>query len=298
MSLVTLKDILAPAVEEKYAVGAFSGMDLWSAEACIAAAEEKKSPLILLCGAEVIREHGHNMELYTKYIMDLARASSVPVSPLLDHGANFEECMEFIRYGFPGVMFDGSSLSHEDNIEATKEIVKAAHAVGVSVEAEIGHVGGNEGTLDEGIAKKENYTKPEDAEMFVKATGVDALAVSIGTVHGIYQGTPKLDIGLLDEIRAAVGSLPLVMHGGSGLPDEQFTMAVEHGINKVNFVTYMMVNAVNKIITAREESAGKKFSLWNAEVTARKAIMEYTKKEIDIFRSAGRAQITQKEFIQ
>lgn len=289
MSLVTLKEILDPAVRGKYAVGAFSGMDLWSAEACIAAAEEKKSPLILLCSAEVIKGHGHNMELYSKYVIDLAKASSVPVSPLLDHGANFEECMEFIRYGFPGIMFDGSALSHEDNIAATREVVKAAHAVGVSVEAEIGHVGGNEGTLDEGIAKKENYTKPEDAEMFVKKTGVDALAVSIGTVHGIYQGTPKLDIGLLDQIRSAVGELPLVMHGGSGLPDEQFTTAVEHGINKVNFVTYMMVDAVNEIIRAHEEQRGKKFSLWNAEMIAREAIIEYTKKEIDVFRSAGKA---------
>lgn len=285
MALYTMKEILSEAVAKKYAVPAFSGFDLITVDSVLAAAEEENKPVIFLCHPLFAVNARKDPKRYVLSMLEMIRSSSVPATVILDHGGSFEECMSCISMGFPSVMFDGSSLPFEENIAATREIVKAAHACGVTVEAEVGHVGGNEGDARDGVADKSMYTEPEQAKRFVDETGVDALAVAIGTVHGVYRGTPKLDIERLGEIRQAVGQLPLVMHGGSGLPEEEFTMAVKGGINKINFVTGMMLDAM-KTIHAKEaerEAAGRRLTFWDALPFVQETMKQCVKEQFRIF---------------
>ena len=288
MALVTMKEILDEAVKGRYAVGAFTGGNLVTAEAVLTVNKELRTPVIFLMHPMYLKMIGTDVALYFRLLKEMIRSVDIPATIILDHGRDFKDCMECIHYGIPSVMFDGSKLSNEDNIAATTEIVKAAHACGVTVEAEIGHVGGNEGTTDEGVAKSEYYTKPEDAEEFAARTGIDALAVSIGTVHGIYQGTPRLDIPRLDEIRARVGGLPLVMHGGSGLPDEEFTKAVDHGINKINFVTGLMVTAAGDVEAAKQAKARKTkkpFTYYDISSAVMDSMMNTVRHQVEVFRT-------------
>lgn len=168
----------------------------------------------------------------------MAEKASVPVATILDHGVSYEDCLRAIKWGCTSVMFDGSALPMEENIRITKKVVDVAHEVGVSVEGEIGHVGGDEGgaTLEGMEVNADDYSTPEEAKYFAEQTGVDALAVAVGTVHGTFKGEPKLDIERLRDIRKAIGDLPLVLHGGSGLPASEFKKAVENGINKINIL--------------------------------------------------------------
>lgn len=287
MALVTMKEILSEAVKNNCAVPAFWGGDLATSEACMMAAEDMKVPLILLVHPFGTRLFGNNYELYLRLLKDMCRAVSIPVTLILDHGKSFQQCAEFISYGVPAVMFDGSMLPHEENIAATKEIVRMAHAAGVSVEGEIGHVGSLTESLHEGDGGNAVYTEAEDAWRFAEATGVDALAVSIGTMHGIYQGEPKLDIGRLKEIRSRVGSLPLVMHGGSGLPDEQFRLAVTSGINKINYVTYMQLEAVKAMKEAITAHEGGKFSTGEALNTAREVMYQEARRIFELYNTTS-----------
>ncbi len=240
MSLVTLKELLAEPLEVHSAVGGFVTFDYASTEAIIKAAEHTGGKAIIMIPWGLAA--GQNKpEEYLRNTLSMIRNSSAPITLHLDHGASFEECMLAIHSGFSSVMYDGSSLPMEENIANTKKVVEAAHACGVSVEGEIGHVGGAEaGALVEGglTADSSLYTTVEEAVSFAEATGVDALAVAVGTVHGIVRGTPKLDLERLSAIRAAV-KIPLVLHGGSGLTDEAFQSAVKHGINKINYFTEM-----------------------------------------------------------
>lgn len=283
MALVTLKDILSEAVRKNCAVPAFWGGDFVTAEACLMAAEEKKVPLILLVHPVANKLFGNNYELYLRFLKDMCRAVSVPVTFILDHGRNFQQCAEFLSYGAPSLMFDGSTLPREENTAATREIVKMAHAAGVSVEGEIGHVGSLAESKHEGDGGNAVYTDPEDALMFAERTGVDALAISIGTMHGIYTGTPKLDIERLKKIRQTVGSLPLVMHGGSGLPDEAFKQAVSNGINKINYVTYMQLKSVKAMKDVIAAQNGGKFSTFQALDVARETMYKVALEQFDLF---------------
>ena len=287
MALVTLKEILDEAVKKNCAVPAFWGGDLTTSEACMMAAEEMRVPLILLVHPFGTKMFNNNYEIYLRFLKDMCRAVSVPVAPILDHGKSFKTCCEFLSYGVPSLMFDGSTLPHEENIAATKEIVKMAHACGVSVEGEIGHVGSLAESQHEGDGGNAVYTEPEDAARFAQETGVDALAVSIGTMHGIYKATPKLDIERLRKIRQAVGNLPLVMHGGSGLPDEQFRLAVDNGINKVNYVTYMQLEAVKAIKEAIVAHEGGKFSTGECMTVARETIMGVAKHQFELYKTTN-----------
>lgn len=244
--LVTMKEILDEAVKKNCAVPALWGGDLITCEACLMEAEEMKVPLIFLVHPAGCKMMGSPVT-YFRYLSDMCRSVSVPVTMILDHGRNFKQACEFMSYGVPSLMFDGSTLPYEENVAATKEIVKMAHAAGISVEGEIGHVGSMAESKTEGDGGAAVYTTPEEAKRFADDTGVDALAISIGTMHGIYNFSPELDIERLKQIRATVGDLPLVMHGGSGLPDEQFRLAVKNGINKINYVTYMQNSACSKI---------------------------------------------------
>lgn len=246
MGLVTLKDLLATSIEEKYAVGGFVTFDYASTEAIIKAAEKTGGKAIVMVPWGMIAERERRDE-YLAITADMIRNSSADIALHLDHGANFEEVMLAIHAGFSSVMYDGSALPFDENIANTKKVVEAAHACDVSVEGEIGHVGGAEGgaLISGGLtADSSMYTTVEEAVKFYEETGVDALAVAFGTVHGIVKGTPKLDLERLAAIRNAL-DIPLVMHGGSGLSDEAFRSAVENGINKINYFTEMSLTAAN-----------------------------------------------------
>lgn len=286
MALTTLKDILGKAVAGNYAVGAFGGMDLVSIETVLRTAEKRRTPVILLNTQLTWRKgRERDAQLFFEAANAMMAAADVPVTMILDHGNSYEACMRAIGYGFRSVMFDGSSLPLEENARITKKIVEAAHAAGVSVEAEIGHVGGLEGqTTEEGsVADAALYTKPDEAQWFAEYTGVDALAVAIGSVHGVYRGTPRLDIPLLDELRSRLGQLPLVLHGGSGIPDEGFREAVAHGINKVNIYTGMVTAGGDAIRDRIREKQGKRVNFTELVSAGREEMARVVDHHMDIF---------------
>ena len=229
--LVNLCDVLKKAQKGKYAVGLFNTTDTDMLQGVIEAAEELGSPVILGT-AEVLLPYGE-LKLIAPSVIAAAKRASVPVVVHYDHGLTFERCIEALKLGFTSVMFDGSTKDYDDNIAATREIVKIAHAMGATVEGEIGHVG-EAASGDEALT--DMYTTPEEAASYLEATGVDALAVAIGSAHGVYKKKPMLNIARLKEIRAKV-DVPLVLHGGSGLSDDDFRTTVREGIAKVNIFT-------------------------------------------------------------
>jgi fructose-bisphosphate aldolase class II len=255
MALVTLSEVLKDSVDRKYAVGAFDTMDHSLTEAILMAAEAKGTPIILMVIELIFKMPNFNK--FFKYLVERCEHSSIPIALQLDHGSSFDSVMMSIRYGCTSVMLDGSSLPLEQNIAATRKVCEIAHACGISVEGEIGHVSGHEGSmLDGNIADTNLYTNVDEAVLFVQETNVDALAVAFGTVHGVYKGTPKLDFERLREIRKAV-PVPLVMHGGSGLSPEQFRLAIKNGVNKINFFTGMSLGAAGSAMKLIEDRKGK-----------------------------------------
>ncbi len=243
--LVTLKELLDEAKIQKKAVGAFNGTTLESIRAIIQAAEELNCPVIL----QHAQSHDDMIDLEEigPIMLYYAKRAKVPVALHLDHGSTFERCIQALRIGFTSVMYDASAKSFEENAAETKEIVKAAHAVGASVEAELGHIftsevvhgeGGDADSTDDYEDLDDIYTDPEVAKKFVEETGVDCLAVAFGTTHGVYLTEPKLDLPRVARIRETA-NVPLVMHGGSGVSDADYKIAIENGICKVNYYTYM-----------------------------------------------------------
>lgn len=281
--LVTLKEILSESVAKNYAVPALNGHDFYTAQGCLLACEQMNRPLILLYAADFTFPADFRQDVHMRMLLEMARSSKIPVCVMVDHAGSYELCMQAIHYGCGGVMIDGSELPFEENVALVKKVVDAAHACGVSVEAEIGHVGGYEGTPDEGIAKPQFYTKPEEAEKFVELTGVDALAIAFGSNHGPYQGTPHLDIPRLKEIRDRIGPMPLVMHGGSGLPDEEFSKAVAGGINKINYISGMMINCANAMRKLSDDNAGKRLTSRQMLEVGMESVMEETKHILGVF---------------
>lgn len=227
--LVSLKEVLTNAQKGHYAVGLFNTTDTDMLEAVLEAAEKKRAPVIVGT-AEVLLPYSE-LQLIGPSIIAAARHASVPVVVNFDHGLTFERCMEALKLGFSSIMFDGSVKSYEQNIAETREIVRIAHAFGASVEGEIGHVGNAD--EEQSMCR---YTTVEEAKRYLADTGVDALAVAIGTAHGAYKTAPKLSFERLREIRNAV-DVPLVLHGGSGLTDDDFRRAIADGIAKVNIFT-------------------------------------------------------------
>ncbi|MHB8277957.1 MAG: class II fructose-bisphosphate aldolase [Candidatus Humimicrobiaceae bacterium] len=244
MSLINLKDLLSHASKNKYAVGAFNVTSINFIDPIIEAAIESNSPVIMQL-AEVHFRY-LNLEHIAPAIIRAAKEVSVPVCINLDHGKNFDTVIRAIRAGFTSVMFDCSEEPLEVNIAQTKEIVKIAHSVGVGVEGEIGNIGGEAVGVAAPIAhaaSEESFTKVEDAIRFYEETGVDALAISVGNVHGTYKGKPNLDFDRIDKINRAI-PIPIVLHGGSGISDNDFRKAVSLGIAKINFYTEMSASAV------------------------------------------------------
>ncbi|ACL70551.1 class II fructose-1,6-bisphosphate aldolase [Halothermothrix orenii] len=233
MNLVPMAEILKKANKEGYAVGGFNINNLEFLQGIIEAAEEMNSPLILQTSEGAIKYIGID------YVIGMVEAATknttIPVALHLDHGSSFEVVMKCIRHGYSSVMIDGSHYPFEENVRLVKKVVEAAHSVGVSVEAELGKIGGTEDnvSVDE---KDATYTDPDEAVEFVERTGVDALAIAIGTAHGVYKGKPELDFDRLTDIKSKL-DMPLVLHGASGVPTEDVEKAVKLGINKVNVNT-------------------------------------------------------------
>ncbi len=231
--LVTTKEMLLDAQAGHYAVGAFNVESLEFVMAVIKAAEDKKSPVIMQTTPGTVKYA--NLDYFAAMCKVAADAASVPVAVHLDHGDGFDRCVQAMHAGYTSVMIDGSHVPFEDNIALTASVTKVAAPLGIPVEAELGKVGGKE---DDGPAVEgENpYTDPDEAEEFVARTGCGSLAVGVGTAHGVYKGTPHIEQGVLKEIRSRL-EIPLVLHGTSGVPDDQVAEAIRNGICKVNYAT-------------------------------------------------------------
>ena len=230
--LVNLNDVLTPA--GGYAVGLFNTVNLEMARGVLAAAEEQNAPVIIGT-AEVLLPYGPLEEL-SWLLLPMARRAKVPVVVHLDHGLHYETCRRALELGFTSVMYDCSTDPYEENVRKVRGMVELAHSYGATVEAELGHVGDNPAEGSAPVSPEACYTSPEEARDFVEKTGVDALAVAVGTAHGAYRFPPKLDFDRISRIAQAV-HVPLVLHGGSGLSDDDFREAIRRGIAKVNIFT-------------------------------------------------------------
>jgi len=282
MPLLSLSAELQRAREGRYAVPCFDVFDVQSAEGVFAALEDKRAPAAIGLWGGVFEQP--NARALTAYLRARAEDAPVPVSLILDHGRSFEDCARAISYGFTDVMYDGSALPLADNIANTRRVVEAAHPAGVCVEAELGRVGLGRDYQAYG-ARRQGFTDPDSVAPFVAETGVDFLAVAIGTAHGLYDGEPQVDLGLLREIRARV-DLPLVLHGGSGCSDEQFRAVIAAGMSKINVATDLFVTAGERLVEAARAADPSYFSLSKAAVEAFRARCAHY---LDVFGAAGRA---------
>ena len=271
--LVNLKEILKIADERNIAICAFNTPNMTSARAIIAAAEELGQPVIIM-HAQIHEEMGLcAMDEVAPMMLGYAKKASVPVCVHLDHGTDLDYIARGLELGFTSVMYDGSALSEEENTENTKKAVALAAKTGASVEAEIGSMGSREGGGADGSSI---YTDPETAKKFVEETGIDALACAFGTAHGFYASTPKLDFERVSKINSLI-SVPIVMHGGSGVSVEDYREVIKRGVRKVNYYTYMSKAGAAAI-------SGKEYSqLHDALLDAMSAMKEDVKKAITVF---------------
>lgn len=287
--LVTMKEMLEDARKNHYAIPAFDVSNYEMMRAVLEACEEERSPALLMgLGVDLT---GKGMSLITSMVKESSSFFDIPVCFHLDHATDFELIKAAINAGFSSVMYDGSVLDFENNAKNTAEVTKYAHAKGITVEAELGHVGNaSVGSISETGADTdpgETLTVPEEVAKFIEITDVDALAVAIGTSHGVYKKTPELRIDRLDEI-TAVCDRPLVLHGGSGTPDDQMQNAIRHGITKINIysdvVGAMNMALKNKLNTIENPST------WPFIVfeDARKQMKEVVKDKLRKFGSNGR----------
>jgi fructose-bisphosphate aldolase class II len=280
--LATGKQILEAARAGGYAVGAFNCHTLDMVTAVVEVATAEKAPVILQFTEGSIKTNG--WEAVSAVATRYAANAPVPVAIHLDHGASYELTVKAIRYGFTSVMIDGSEKPYEENVAVTRKVVEAAHAAGVSVEAEIGHVGGVE---DDQGSIHGWLTDPADAERFWQDAGMDYLATAFGTAHGFYKETPNLDLDRVGLIARRV-HIPLVMHGGSGVPDDQVLAAVARGISKVNVATELKdawARALRQYLNENPEELDPRRIL----TPARAAVQAVVREKIRLFGSAGKA---------
>lgn len=248
--LVTLKEIMKIAEEKNIAIGSFNASGLEAIEAELCAAEELNLPIII----QFAQCHEPWISLATigPIMVDMAKKSSVPVCVHLDHGETLEYLEQALELGFTGIMYDGSTLPYEENLTNTKKAVEMARKYGASVEAELGSMGKREsGAGDSGAGTDDDtkiYTDPDLAAKFVADTGIDALACSFGTTHGIYLTEPKLDFDVVRSVREKCNNIPVVMHGGSGVSTEDYYKAVDAGVRKINYFTYMDKSGGNAVV--------------------------------------------------
>lgn len=284
MAIVPMKELVLKAQKERYAVGAFNCNNMEIVQAIVAAAEAENAPVIIQASQGAIKYAG------IEYIAGLTRIAastvSVPIALHLDHGTSYEQCLSCIENGFSSVMIDGSKHSLEDNIALTNKVIAAARPRNVSVEAELGKIGGTEDDIS--VSEKEAlFTDPAEAERFCQETGIDALAIAIGTAHGQYKGVPKLDFARLKDIAGRV-STPIVLHGSSGVPEDAIREAIALGVAKINIDTNIreaFMAAAKKVIADNPKEIDPRKML----TPAREAAIEVIREKIRIFGSSGKA---------
>lgn len=274
--LVTLKEILAVAMEKNWAIGSFNTPNLENLNAVIHAAEKLNLPVII--SHAQVHEPYSALRIIGPVMVEAAKKSSVPVCVHLDHCESFDYMEEALKMGFTGIMYDGSVLPYEENVENTRRAVAMSHAYGASVEAELGQMGTGEtgGETHTGPV----YTDPELAVAFCRETGIDALAPSFGTAHGVYKSQPVLDLERVKVIAEKTG-LPLVMHGGSGVSEAEYRKAIKNGIRKVNYYTYMSkagTRAVQEMLSRQQVTYYHDLAL-----AAEQAMQEDVEKAMRVF---------------
>ena len=291
MALVTIKEMLEKARKEKYCIGAFDASNLEMGQKIIEAAQEKRSPVIIMGLTNDLQ--GDMLEYWLYGMRKMAERADVPVCLHLDHAKDMDFLKKCVDMGFTSVMFDGSTSPLDENIRLTKEATDYAHAHGVTVEAELGHVGdgmvsGEAKTDGEYDDPDEYLTDPAELQRFIRETGVDCLAVAVGTSHGVYVHTPKLHFERLDILNE-LSEVPMVMHGGSGTPDEQIKRAVEKGICKLNIYSEMLSAYYGELKKKLDESAS--LAIWVSKANERplNALKEVVKEKIDLVGSTGKA---------
>lgn len=283
--LMNMKDVLSIAQQNKFGVGAFNIASAEFARLVIEVAEKLRSPVILEVHPD---EHEFTGDDFIYYLRELAVKATVPVVIHLDHGQTLEQVMRAIRTGYTSVMIDASALPFEENIALTRHVSEVAHAAGVSVEAELGTIGVAEGSSEGGHAEI-LYTDPQQAEQFVRETGVDTLAVAIGTSHGLYPAgkQPKLDIERLKAIKQRL-SIPLVLHGGSGNKDAEVAESIQHGVSKINISSDMKKAFYVALEEELKSGSHEPNALYLKPMDAAKEIVIH---KMDLFSSIGKAAL-------
>ncbi|AVP55366.1 fructose-bisphosphate aldolase [Clostridium tetani] len=281
MSIVKMKQLLKNAKKGQYGIGAFSISNMETIIGAVRAAEELKSPIILQI-AESRLKHSP-LYLIGPVMIEAAKKSSVPIAVHLDHGESIDTIKEALDLGFTSVMYDGSHFNLSKNIESTKEVVSLAKEYGASVEGEVGKVGKKEDGLGDDTI---SITTVEEAEKFYKETNVDALAIAIGNVHGMYVGKPNLNIKRLIEVNSNV-EVPLVLHGGSGITKEEFKNCIKNGITKINVATATFNSVVDKVNELFKTSSSVDYFTYHDIVID--AAYDNVKKHIEIFGSSNKA---------
>ena len=284
--LVSGKDLLDVANANNFAVPAFNVSDYAMMNGLFEISEEKQSPLLIAIHPDELSHIGTDV---LHAIIARANRSSVPVTIHLDHGASYEQVLLGIQSGFTSVMIDGSMLPFDENIAITKRVVDTAHAVGVSVEGELGTIGKTDNEAEDGAASI-IYTEPDEAVTFVEATGVDSLAIAIGTSHGIYPASmkPELKLELLKRIKAKV-NIPLVLHGGSNNPDNEIGESVKLGVNKINISSDIKASYHNKMREVLADASVREPNTIQPPSIA--AMKETAAQKIDLFGAAGKATL-------
>jgi len=284
VELVTLREVLNAAEKGGYAVGAFNANNMEIVQAIMQAAAEERSPVILQASQGAINYAG--LDYIVAMVKTGARGTDVPVVLHLDHGTDFLQVMRCMRAGFSSVMFDGSRLPLAENMEITRKVAEIGRAVGVSVEGELGKIGGTEDDIS--VSEKDAlFTDPLEAQQFVRETGVDALAVAIGTAHGFYKGRPELDFPRLERIRELTGA-SIVMHGASGVFDEDVRRGIDRGIRKINIDTDLrqaFVRAMQGQIAESPDNIDPRKVMGPAREALKKVIRE----KMRLFGCAGKA---------
>lgn len=288
--LVNLSDVLKIADERKIAIGAFNVPNFESAKAIVEAAEVKKTPVILNYAG--VHKSLMSIEDAAYVMLYFAKKANIPVCVHLDHGSSYEDCIKAIRLGFTSVMIDASAKSFEENIKETQAVVRAAHSIDVSVEAELGHILASDigvgekteaETVDSFDSVDDIYTSPSLAKEFVEKTNVDCLAIAFGTSHGLYKNKPILDLDRISEIKEAI-DIPFVMHGGSGLSKKEFQGAIKNGVRKINYYTYMTLFAGKEIYNhLKSKNDNDNIFFHDIPVIATKAMKEDVEKAIGVF---------------
>jgi len=284
MPLVTTKELLEKAMREKYAVGAFNANNIEMVQAIVEAAEEENAPVILQASQGAIKYAG--LENITAIVKNAAAMAKVPIALHLDHGTDYEQNVKCLRIGFTSLMFDGSKLPYEENISITRKVVEMGHAVGVPVEGEIGRIAGTEDHIT--VSEVEaSMTEPEEALRFVQDTGVDSLAVAVGSVHRMKKKEAKLDHERIRNIAELV-KIPLVLHGSSGVMDDEMKKGIKEGLCKINVATQLnmaFVEGMKKALNEKPEEVDPRKIL----AVPKELLKKVVKDRIRVFGSAGKA---------